>query len=341
MIRFELASLMERLNLQRPVDLQAKTGLRPSTIHGLLKRNVKRIDLEVLEKLCVALNVSVDQLLQRDSLIESIQRNCRTIRIVVGTRVRNVNARGSRKRLPRPQIDYWDVRALGEMMGAIAAARPMLGDASIEVVVVTKNSPAPPALGDPSVLTISLGSPISNSATLPLLKQVAKDSQSVVRFRMDLRAEDVDIESMKLRPLLFDEFFEYGSKTRRKPPTGIGILGSFRSEDFVTASSHDQMKKSGTYSDAAAVFVCREKLLILCLGCGGPGTYAAARKIREDGLASFSNDLGTTGQVGAAVYRVELRKPTDDYIDDREVTKVELVKVVRDALAAQGTPGKP
>jgi putative transcriptional regulator len=64
MIRCHLARLMGEHKM-RIADVARKTGLSRATITLLYKETAKKIDLEVLDKLCVLFNCELKEILER------------------------------------------------------------------------------------------------------------------------------------------------------------------------------------------------------------------------------------------------------------------------------------
>lgn len=62
-IKFKLKELMEKRNLSKN-KLSITSGVRFDTIQRLCRGNLSRIDLEILCRLCKALNCSIDDLIE-------------------------------------------------------------------------------------------------------------------------------------------------------------------------------------------------------------------------------------------------------------------------------------
>ena len=62
MIRIKLCELMGREKMTRK-KLSELTGIRPNTIGDLYKENIKKIDLQTLDKICSVFNCEISDVL--------------------------------------------------------------------------------------------------------------------------------------------------------------------------------------------------------------------------------------------------------------------------------------
>ncbi|WP_272165024.1 helix-turn-helix domain-containing protein [Vibrio diabolicus] len=69
MIRCHLARLMGERKL-RIADVVRETGLSRNTVTLLYKETAQKVDLEVIERLCVLFDCNVGELLERDNTQE-------------------------------------------------------------------------------------------------------------------------------------------------------------------------------------------------------------------------------------------------------------------------------
>lgn len=63
MIRIKLCELMGREKMTRK-KLSELTGIRPNTIGDLYKEDIKKIDLQVLDKICSVFNCEIADILE-------------------------------------------------------------------------------------------------------------------------------------------------------------------------------------------------------------------------------------------------------------------------------------
>ncbi len=63
MIRIKLCELMGREKMTRK-KLSELTGIRPNTIGDLYKENIKKIDLQTLDKICSVFNCEISDVLE-------------------------------------------------------------------------------------------------------------------------------------------------------------------------------------------------------------------------------------------------------------------------------------
>ena len=64
MIRIKLDELMFRKGKMKVPQVVEMTGLNRNTLYALEKGEVKRLDLETLDKLCIAFNCSLGDILE-------------------------------------------------------------------------------------------------------------------------------------------------------------------------------------------------------------------------------------------------------------------------------------
>lgn len=67
MIKIKLDELMFNNGRMKVPQLVEITGLNRNTLYALVKGDVKRIDIETLDKLCKAFNCDVKDVLERES----------------------------------------------------------------------------------------------------------------------------------------------------------------------------------------------------------------------------------------------------------------------------------
>lgn len=63
MIKIKLCELMGREKMTRK-KLSELTGIRPNTIGDLYKEDVKKIDIQILDKICSVFNCSISDVLE-------------------------------------------------------------------------------------------------------------------------------------------------------------------------------------------------------------------------------------------------------------------------------------
>ncbi|MDR6779328.1 putative transcriptional regulator [Paenibacillus peoriae] len=63
MIRIKVAELLGKNKMSRK-DLADLTGIRPATIGMLYDETIKRIEIEYLERICIALNCTIADLIE-------------------------------------------------------------------------------------------------------------------------------------------------------------------------------------------------------------------------------------------------------------------------------------
>lgn len=73
MIGNKLQGLLDAKQM-KPGTLATRTGIPKSTIYGILKRNNKKADLSVLEKISDELNVPIEYFMERDESVNE-QKN--------------------------------------------------------------------------------------------------------------------------------------------------------------------------------------------------------------------------------------------------------------------------
>ncbi|MDY8021280.1 helix-turn-helix transcriptional regulator [Paenibacillus polymyxa] len=63
MIRIKVAELLGKNKMTRK-DLAERTGIRPATIGMMYDETIKRIEIEYLERVCIALDCSISDLIE-------------------------------------------------------------------------------------------------------------------------------------------------------------------------------------------------------------------------------------------------------------------------------------
>ena len=63
MIRIKVSELLGKHKMTRK-DLADAIGVRPNTIGDLYNENVKKIDVEVLDKICKTFNCEIEEILE-------------------------------------------------------------------------------------------------------------------------------------------------------------------------------------------------------------------------------------------------------------------------------------
>ncbi|CZR99456.1 TPA: helix-turn-helix transcriptional regulator [Clostridioides difficile] len=63
MIRIKISELLGKYKMSR-IELSEKTGIRPSTITALYNETIKRIDIDMLDKLCDVFDCNIEDIIE-------------------------------------------------------------------------------------------------------------------------------------------------------------------------------------------------------------------------------------------------------------------------------------
>ncbi|EQF29822.1 helix-turn-helix transcriptional regulator [Clostridioides difficile] len=63
MIRIKISELLGKCKMSR-IELSEKTGIRPSTITALYNETIKRIDIDMLDKLCDVFDCNIEDIIE-------------------------------------------------------------------------------------------------------------------------------------------------------------------------------------------------------------------------------------------------------------------------------------
>lgn len=63
MIRIKISELLGKYKMSR-IELSEKTGIRPSTITALYNETIKRINIDMLDKLCDVFDCNIEDIIE-------------------------------------------------------------------------------------------------------------------------------------------------------------------------------------------------------------------------------------------------------------------------------------